>query len=165
MKVRVYFYLIAFFFLHISCHKTPTEFQDSFSCKVNGKLWTPAGVVNDLGGLPLIWVYQNYYLDSIDIITRRDIRDSPIHSLSYESITLHRIGLKVNSYTNLKYNEIYSRDLCGAYFTDTTKLNFIKTTAVDTIQRIVKGIFQFECNGTSCNENIKVTEGQFEVKY
>ncbi len=89
MKVRFFVLLIAFFFLHISCHKTPTEFQESFSCKVNGQSWMSAGVVNDLGGLPLILVYQNYNMESFDIITSRDIRDNQGNSLSYESFFLH----------------------------------------------------------------------------
>ncbi len=166
MKLRFFFYLIAFFFLHISCHKTPTEFQDSFSCKVNGQLWTPAGIVNPLGGQPLIWVYQNYYMDSIVINTERDIRDkSGNYSLSYEWFNLYKIGLKVNSFTEIKYDQAYHKDGCGAYMTDTTKSNFIKTTALDTVNRIVKGTFQLECNGSYCHDNVKITEGQFEVKY
>ena len=165
MKVSFSLLFVALFVLHLSCRKTPTEFQESFSCKVNGQLWTPAGDVNPLGGLPLIWVTNNYYLDSIQINVKREIQDKNYNTLSYEVINLYPVGLKVNSFTVIKDDGNYRKDGCGYYITDSTKSNFIKTTSLDTVNRIVKGVFQLECNGSYCHDNVKITEGRFEVKY
>ncbi len=158
MKLYSYIVIIIFLLLHISCHKMPTEFQESFSCKVNGQYWEPNGTTDPLFNIPPIWVVKYSFFNAVSINAFKDYPKS-------ESVSLPYVELKDNKILELKNVLVYSKEGCGGYLLDTTKLNFVKTITLDSTRKILKGIFQFECNGTSCNDNIKITEGQFEVKY
>ncbi len=155
MKTRPFLWIALIFFFSLSCHKKAAEFQDTFSCQINGMVWTPEGPVA-AGQSPVI--AASVYNNQIRIFARRDIRDPAGKQVSFDAIGLQNIGMQV-SITNGVKDDSYNFDGCGLCPTDTTKVNFVKTIAIDTVQRIVKGVFQFECNESYCRKNVMVALG------
>ena len=154
------FCLLGMVVLLNACHKTtvtdPAVNQYPFSCKVNGQLWFPASeadsILVDLSNFSSPGGTTNIFTISATKTTG-------------ERITLGNVGLKVNAYTEIKYINAYSKTGCGTYVPDATKVNFIKTTSIDSVQGTISGIFQVECNSADCTKNIKITEGRFTVSY
>ena len=154
-----------------SCHKTPVEFQNSFSCKVNGVDWKPEGGSNATGGIKSlsIDVYKAYMAEAITINTLKNIRDSKTgNSIVFEGFNLHCNLAKNDKYIlsrNGRDGFYNYKNGCSDYHPDSTSNDFILIKDLDTIQAIVKGTFQFIAISPTCGEKIVVTDGIFEVKY
>ena len=154
-----------------SCHKTPVEptFQNSFSCKINGVDWKPEGGTNATGGIKSlsIDVVKYSFFNAISINAIKNIRDEKTgNSIIFEGINF-TLNLELNTKTIIKKSSFYqyANNGCSDYYSDSIPSNMVKVDALDSIQKIVKGIFEFEAKGPLCGKTLKFTEGKFEVKY
>ena len=153
-----------------SCHKTPVEFQNSFSCKVNGVDWKPEGGTNATGGIKSLSLdVGKFYFDAINNDALKNIRDSKTgDDIVYQGIRFI-VFFDINKSQILKGNTFYrygpTNEGCSNYYSDSIPSNNLKVTALDTLKKIVKGVFEFEATSPSCRQIVKVTNGNFEVKY
>ena len=159
-------------FYACSCHKTPVEpaFQNSFSCRINGVDWKPEGGTNATGGIknPTI-IVGKFYFDAIDIDALKNIRDSKTgDDIVFEGIKFI-VFLDTNKPQILKGSTFYkygpTNNGCSRFYSDSISTNMVKVLTLDTSKRIVKGIFEFEATSPTCNQTVKITNGNFEVKY
>ena len=147
------------------------EFQNSFSCKVNGVDWKPEGGTNATGGIKSLNIDVGRFplSDAFSIDALKDVRDnSPSNSIVFE-------GVHIETYLRINDKKILSglggdyfynyKNGCSDYHPDSTSNDFILIKDLDTIQAIVKGTFQFIAISPTCGEKIVVTDGIFEVKY
>ena len=167
------FWLLTFFgcLFACSCHKTPVDFQNSFSCKVNGVDWKPEGGSNATGGIKSlnIDVGKYPYFNAISIDVLKQIRDSKTgDDLIFEGFKLAvdlELG-KVKILGKSAGDYIYNfKNGCSYYYPDSSISNKMIVLDLDTLQRRIKGNFEFSATSPTCRQTLKVTEGQFEVKY
>ena len=154
-----------------SCHKEPLEFQNSFSCKVNGVDWKPEGGTNATGGIKSlsIDVGKFPFFNAINIDALKNVRDSK----TGDDIVYQGMGFiaffDINKSQILKGNTFYrygpTNEGCSNYYSDSIPSNNLKVIALDTLKKIIKGVFEFEATSPSCKQTVKITEGKFEVKY
>ena len=161
--------------LAFSCGKKIVEptFQNSFSCKINGVYWEPAGGINATGAINTPDISVGRFVDDtmgINIYTLKQIIDEKTSErLVYEGINLiARLDLNKNRILykgSYFYN--YKNKICNSeYNPDSLVSNYVKIIVLDTIQKRAKGIFEFEAKNKSCaNDILKITEGKFEIKY
>ncbi len=159
------------FFTLASCKKKQVEpaFQNSFSCKVNGVDWKPEGGTNATGGInsKTIDVYRLSFSNLISIDALKNVRDSKTgNSIIFEGVIL-RVFLEVDKIQPVIRTTFYQYHDggCNNYSSDSIPSNMVKVISLDSIQKIVKGIFEFEAKGPLCGKTLKFTEGKFEVKY
>ncbi len=154
-----------------SCKKKQVEpaFQNSFSCKVNGVDWKPEGGTNAVGGINSKTIdVGKYYYNAISIDALKNVRDAKTgNSIIFEGVRL-RVFLEVDKYQSIIGNAFYqygdNSNGCSNYYADSTSTNIVKVTSIDSINRRVKGIFEFEAKSRLCG-TVKATNGIFEVKY
>ncbi len=168
------FWLLACFGIISACYYqrklVEPVFQNSFSCKINGVDWKPEGGSNATGGIKSLNIdVGKYYYNAISIDALKQIRDSKTgDDLIFEGIAF-RVFLELNRNQILNGKTFYqygkNNNGCSSYYSDSIASNFIKVLALDTLQQIVKGQFEFETVSSTCGKNLKITEGKFEVRY
>ncbi len=155
-----------------SCKKKQVEptFQNSFSCKINGVDWKPEGGTNATGGIksPRIDVFK-YVFNAISIDALKNIRDEKTgKSIIFEGIKF-AVNLELDSKTIINRSSFYqygeNNNGCSDYYSDSILTNIAKVIALDTSQRMIKGVFEFEARSPSCGKTVIITEGKFELKY
>lgn len=166
MKNLMMFILFSSFF---SCSKdkltraTQTG-ANTFSCKIDGKVFKPS----ESGGLsfggPPITVYNLHYngFTLLASFNRTDNGQSPkdiVINLHY----LRSIGIyDLNIYPNAIYR--YSYAYGPEYHTNNTYIGQINITRCDTINKIYSGTFFFKAVDDSTGKVVNVTDGRFDVK-
>lgn len=169
------FWLLACFGIISACYDQrklvePT-FQNSFSCKIDGIDWKPEGGTNASGGIKSlsIDVYQDFFGKAITINTLKNVRDSKTgNSLIFEGFNLHANLAKNDKYILSRMGSDFFYNYgngCTRYYPDSTSNDFILITDLDTIKKVVIGVFQFNAKSPTCGEKLIITEGKFEVKY
>lgn len=136
------------------------ESTDVFRCKVNGVDWEPAGNSVSIAGGNLDAYYFNYLFTLSASKKENDINQYMSMSVSVFDGVLgeHFIGTN-NIFTDYKSN-------CERYYRDTTSINIINITEIDSTANTIEGIFQFKGLSQICPNNpIEVTDGYFKIKY
>ncbi len=148
----------------------PAVFRNSFSCKINGVDWKPEGGSNATGGanLPNITVTKFAFMNSISIGVLKQVRDPNNMSidLKYESFRL-RFDLEVKEQVlHPEINYFYDHlGGCTRSYPDSTAVNKIVVTELDTINKTIGGRFFFVLKDELCNKKLSVTDGNFKLKY
>ena len=145
-------------------------FQNSFSCKINGVDWKPEGGTNAAGGIKIPTIdVGKYVFNAISIDALKNIRDEKTgKSIIFEGINF-TVNLELDTKTIINRSSFYqygeNNNGCSDYYSDSIATNIAKVIALDTSQKMVRGIFEFEARSPSCGKTVKVTEGKFELKY
>jgi len=175
MKKILSLLIIGIFILAVSCKKEninpEPEHKDIFQCKVNGELWKPTGEDGFFGFDKILDVYfDNTFLNAISISAKRIINDQDGNNLEDQKMNIG-IGLnnpEQDSIFLIGLGNIYSDFLhCGRYYRDTTFIseNKLILQPIDTINKIIKGSFNFKAVNQDCQDTIYVSEGFFKLKY
>ncbi len=144
----------------------PAVFRNSFSCKINGVDWKPEGGSNATGGanMPNIEVGQFPWSNWISVSTLKEVRDSKNmnETLVFEGInlTIELEKSKIQKLSQSKGDYFYNYKIkCdNYYYPDSTINDRLSVIELDTIKRIVKGVFEFEATSFGCKEKLKITE-------
>ncbi|PWJ57872.1 hypothetical protein CLV98_10552 [Dyadobacter jejuensis] len=178
MKNRKSNYLYAFtlviWLTMIGCDKGPhltpitQEGKNTFSCKVNGKVWVPTGRGDIFVNIPPITggFIRLSGTDSIGIFI-----DTFAGSGEDLAIYLNKSeeGLYVlnqnTSYTNFapaSYG-LFSTELKNIFLTSANNTGIVSITKADTISGIIAGTFELTAADPKGNL-VKITEGRFDIK-
>lgn len=142
--------------------------ENTFGCELNGEVWLP-GVPVNFGGVHTLTASMNS--EGISILATRKTTDSQTYQL---------IGLGVHSNLsdsmslNYPYDStifemegasaVYGDVITGCEFrTDSINNGFVKFIRIDTIERIISGIFEFNVANSSC-DTVRITNGRFDIK-
>lgn len=131
-----------------------TEGKNTFGCLVNGEVWLPKGGVNSTD--------LNFFLTNISTFNLQAFRDN-----QRESIQLYLIDCckedSLMSFNRYPANSAtYSKNGC---FIETDSLSgIINILKFDRSKFIIAGTFEFTVWNDEC-DTIKVTDGQFDIKY
>ena len=155
-----------------SCKKKQVEpaFQNSFSCKINGVDWKPEGGTNATGGINTQEISIGKFFGNkrifIDAL-KRIIDEKTGNRVVFEGVRL-TIDLEIKERilngdgSNLFYN---FNNECNYYYSDSIPTNRLAVTEIDTTNNIIKGNFNFEVKSPRCIEILKITDGNFRLKY
>lgn len=175
MKRTLYtFFLPIFIFL--SCERGPgltpitQEGKNTFSCKINGKVWIPDGrsslavtVKPIVGGFYYDYVsHENF--GTIQINTHHKSGDDLSIYLKTNYVGLHHLNentdFKDFSPENYGFFFFAQRD---AYITSEQNTGSVLITKADTLTGIISGTFEFTA-GNSKGETVRITDGRFDIK-
>jgi len=169
MKNTIFLLIIGIITLAASCKKEninpEPEHEDIFKCKVNGELWEPAGGDGSWGFNKKLFVYyEQEFLNSIYISARKEIVATDTISqtiLLYPNLIDPLVG-KHPFYYREHYVDRLKND---SYYLDTLHYNFFEITAIDSIEKIITGGFQFKAIAAEIKDTVLVTDGEFSVRY
>ena len=161
--------LIAILSLATSCKKedpfTPDSHTDVFRCKVNGVEWTPNCISDPLFGCDAVDC-QYYWKDTkgVEISAVNRSNDNSVYqSMSFSKYTTimgeNLIPLRKEAYKD--WNNVSG---CRFYDLDTTSTRSLTILEVDTINYLIKGIFEFSTIN-ECQDTIRITDGYFHVNF
>jgi len=162
-------------FILSSCNKDPLDACaedptcEYFRCKVNGEWWTPDCEDGPLFGCRHtdVLYYQHLNGGGLEIYTSKDSDNSGINFYAWNINT-----------PNISYNFIYNnqnyltrfyenKDNSGnrnRFFIDTSAINYIIFSKIDTLNFILEGKFYFEGLDDGGNRKI-ISDGSFRQKY
>ncbi|MCF0056478.1 DUF6252 family protein [Dyadobacter sp. CY356] len=158
-----------------SCDKgpdlTPTtqEGKNTFSCKVNGKVWIPDGTGDWFGVAKAInggfagygshnpptihlWTYSK---DNSEMHIFLKTIEVGIHDLNKDTYRIDRDFFPEN------YGWYRAADGTSC-ITNRNQRGSVTVTKADTISGVISGTFEFE-GGNSLGQRVKITDGRFDV--
>jgi hypothetical protein len=153
-------FIIAITTLAASCKKTtdPGSNDFYFRCKINGQTYIPNSCANCMGvkllGDTTLLLNGNagYETILIGVINATGI---PITNQVYI--------LNDNPRQGATYKNSTTTD--NKFDTDATRTGQLLITALDKTNRSIEGTFYFEAYNPIQNKTVKVTEGEFRIKY
>ncbi|MDQ6482154.1 DUF6252 family protein [Dyadobacter sp. LHD-138] len=177
-NINLYASMLTVLLLFGACDKGPEltpatqDGKNTFSCKVNGKVWIPKGS-SSLGGTikPIyggfLW---NVVTDSVDISIGAYLTNSyddqlDLYLKSFK-LGVHRLNQKTLSEgatLNPKNYGLFRAANGRSYITSEINTGWINLTKADTISGIIAGTFEFTAASGS-GEIVKITEGRFDIK-
>lgn len=174
-NVTLYSSTLAVLLLFWGCDKgpdlTPTtqEGKNTFSCKVNGKVWIPDGtgdwfgVANPINGgfagygshnPPTIYLWT-YKQDKTELHIFLKTAAVGIHELNQDTYRIDRDFFPKN------YGWYRAAD-GKSFMTNQNQTGRVVITKADTISGVISGTFEFE-GGNSLGQKVKITDGRFDV--
>lgn len=179
MKISYTFYLIIISAVLFSCKKEVTELPpatqtgaNTFGCKIDGKLWVPAG----FGIVPTAAQLEARIAGPDLLINARNFSSSPTESefeIFVKDITVHGVGnytLNTSAfhpdYTNSYAYYVHRRVTPdNEWITTSTYNGTVTITKIDSVNHFVSGTFEFQAiNLYNAPQPVNVTEGRFDVK-
>ena len=134
-----------------------------FGAKVNGALWTPAGL--GFVGKPKLEAF--YGINRSITINARNLASTPRES-EFEIRLNHVVKPGVYPLSNSSGNSAYYVERkvtpTGEWKTSDEYGGQVVITHTDTVNRIVSGTFEFQAASLYNDSPITVTEGRFDVK-
>ena len=165
--MRIYFIILILTLFSCSKDRLTPATQtgaNTFSCKIDGKVFKPA----ESGGLsfggPPITVYNLHYngFTLLASYNRTDNGQTPkdiVINLHY----LQSIGIyELKNFPNAVYR--YSYAYGPEYHTNNTYTGQINITRCDTVNKIYSGTFFFRAINDSTGKIVNITDGRFDVK-
>ena len=174
-NIKLYAVTLAVLLFFPGCDKGPDltpvtqEGRNTFSCKVNGKVWIPNGS-SDWFGLdkainggfagygsnnpPTIYL-RAYSTNKIGLHIFLKTIEVGIHELNQDTHTIERYRFPEN------YGWYQGADGIG-FMTNPSQTGRVVITKADTISGIISGTFEFE-GGNSLGQKVKITDGRFDV--
>lgn len=144
--------------------------RNTFSCKVNGKVWVP-----DAKGSIFVTVkpinggfLRNSFSNSLNIslVTYRSNGDEIDIYLKLPIVGIHNLEKSTkrrgDDFNPENYGWYHSSENKN-YMTSNTKTGRVTITKADTISGIISGTFDFVAATTS-GEIVKVSDGRFDIK-
>ncbi|PWJ57870.1 hypothetical protein CLV98_10550 [Dyadobacter jejuensis] len=175
-NTSLYAFTLAIWLTTISCDKGPhltpitQEGKNTFSCKVNGKVWVPTGKIDFFATLKPIngGFFQNAITDSIGIYIRAysDSRKEVHLFLSSRDIGIKDLNLKTApSGPSLEPDNygLYRKSAFEEYITSSINTGHVNLTVADIKSGIIAGTFEFTAADPKGNL-VKITEGRFDIK-
>ncbi len=151
------------------------EGANTFGCKIDGEVWIP------FGGAPLLHTNPEFYFAEGGfqiLVAQRGDNEYTEFLIDFTNTT--QVG---KYYLNFSENFVhYTNHHDSCYFesdtahysqnTRTDTIGWLEITRIDTVNKFVSGLFEFEltksnlrfscCNG-HCPNNIKITDGRFDL--
>jgi hypothetical protein len=173
-NLKLYTGRLVVLLLLLGCDKGPDltpvtqEGKNTFSCKVNGKVWIPDGTGDWFGVAKVIngGFFTNYSNELTIYVWTYKQNKTELH------IFLKTIGVgihELNQDTNLRVKDFFPenygwyRGADGVSFmTNRNQTGRVVITKADTISGIISGTFEFE-GGNSLGQKVKITDGRFDV--
>jgi hypothetical protein len=162
--------------LFFGCDKGPDltpitqEGKNTFSCKVNGKVWVPDATgsifvtVKPINGGFLRNLISNSL--NIEIITFKKNGDQMEVYLKSPIVGIHNIESSTKrrgeAFNPENYGWFHSSENKN-YMTSNIQTGRVTLTKADTISGVISGTFDFVA-ATSSGEIVKVSEGRFDIK-
>jgi hypothetical protein len=175
MKPNIKLYAGAMLLLLLGCDKGPDltpitqEGRNTFSCKVNGKVWIPDGtgdwfgVANPINGgfagygslnPPTIYL-RTYKQDKTELLIFLKTIEVGIHELNQDTYRIDRDFFPENY-------AWYQGAVGVSFITNRNQTGRVVVTKADTTSGIISGTFEFE-GGNSLGQKVKITDGRFDV--
>ena len=131
-----------------------TTGQNTFGCRVNGKVWLPQngsfqpGVNADLSGNQIgIEGYNDTRSEFVSIWV------NPIYDTCYYILPTNFLSVQRGQFLQLK----------KYFITDTISSGFIHFTRVDFKQGVFSGTFAFDTYSNDKKDTIHITDGRFDI--
>jgi hypothetical protein len=175
-NVNLYITALAILMLFWGCDKghelTPVtqEGKNTFSCKVNGKVWIPDGRGDIFVTIkPIYGVY--YYNSLIDTIyahiTTYSSSGEELHLfLRTFDVGIHMLDNDTQvagaSFYPKNYGYFFSKN--KAYVTSKEHTGFIEISKSNVSSGIISGTFEFIATTETC-ESVHITEGRFDLNH
>jgi hypothetical protein len=175
-NVKLYITALAILMLFCGCDKGPEltpvtqEGKNTFSCKVNGKVWIPDGrgdifvTAKPING----GFYSNPTNETINIEIRAytEIKEKVEFFLRSMNRGTHDLNQKTKVSGASFYPENYGFYLSSTgknFITSPNAMGYVNLTKADTISGIISGTFAFTA-ATSSGEMVEITDGRFDIK-
>ena len=174
-NINLYVYALVVTSLFWGCDKGPDltpmtqEGKNTFSCKVNGKVWIPDGT-GDWFGLakPINGGFVGYGSSTPPTIYMRTY--SKDKTELYIFLKTIETGNHELNQTTLEIDKDFSPENYGWYqgpdgisfMTNQTHIGRVTITRADTISGVISGTFEFEARN-SLGQTVKITDGRFDI--
>ena len=157
---RPLFLLLVIVSFAFSCKKNAVDPDASFSCQVDGKLWNPYS--NDFKA-PEIRYYFGKNYKYLFINARNTSTGESITLIVTPPDSTFRVG---------KYELNSDRYMVGSmwkgqkdFTTSPDYTGFVEILSIDKVNRKISGKFEFACYNNEVKEEIKVTNGVFNLSH
>jgi hypothetical protein len=136
-----------------------TSGKGTFGCLINGKLWVPSGSYSG--------THADMDYTSIDTV-RVDI-------YGYSGQPIRQIAMTVFDTPAIVVNKDYHLNEKGIFAIYTNVSNsisceqkqvtdgYVRFSKFEPSSNVISGIFQFTVSGNSCNGQVNVTQGRFDI--
>jgi hypothetical protein len=173
MKKSIPFLFASILFFAASCKKddplntdklppATTSGKNTFGCKINGKVWLPAG--GTLWDSPISAKHDMGWVgcDQLYIGVKRVIGDDTADIDQHLILNVWCPALGENTITPgdgvfIDFNN------CGYYRVDTLSPYILSITRLDSINFIASGTFELTVINDDCEDTLRITEGRFDV--
>lgn len=141
--------------------KATRKGANTFSCKVNGRVFKPVYVGGLFNSGPVLSVRNN---EQYDFSIHADNQETS-ESISLENPYIQKTGT-YKLYANHPNRGVYSGSTYdpGWYTTDSAHIGELILTRCDNINHIYSGFFSFKAKDRNTGRTINVTDGRFDVK-
>jgi hypothetical protein len=174
-NVKLYITALAMLMLFWGCDKGPEltpltqEGKNTFSCKVNGKVWIPDGRGSVFVNIPPIdgGFYYNYANNErfgiIRIIASNNAGEDIEIFLNSIKTGVHLLdsNTKITDFSPANYCFFFSAQKSMS-MTSAKNVGKVTIFKADTISGIISGTFDFNA-GNSKSEIVKITDGRFDI--
>ncbi|TXK18365.1 hypothetical protein FVR03_24150 [Pontibacter qinzhouensis] len=171
---------VPFLFLLIACEdKLPKPTQsgsNTFACKLNGKAWIADrgtgfntrkfsvwyGYVNPPN--KQLFISANRIAEGEHSTIQLALEDVKVRGTHYFSFDTGPAPDQMRFQDHAMYRE--SKPGNGRYITSSRNTGFVTFTKVDTVNRIIAGVFEFTAeNLDGSGQTVRITDGRFDLDY
>ncbi|PWJ57873.1 hypothetical protein CLV98_10553 [Dyadobacter jejuensis] len=175
-NTSLYVITIVLWLTTISCDKGPhltpitQEGKNTFSCKVNGKVWVPTGKIEFFATLKPI--NGGFFINSITekkaiwirtYTSNEERMDIYLKDINLQKHLLFKNTTPVEVSLNPENYCLYQNSEMIKYITSSLNTGYVSLTQVDTLSGIIAGTFEFTAADTKGNL-VRITDGRFDVK-
>jgi hypothetical protein len=174
-NIKLYAVTLAVLLFFPGCDKGPDltpvtqEGRNTFSCKVNGKVWIPDGRGDIFVIIPPIdgGFFQNAITDSVEIWIQTSADNGEEMDIFLNSIETGKRNLNVKTYpkgVSLAPSSyaLFRDSKRTEYITSNTNMGFVQLNVADEVTGIIAGTFEFTAADPQGNL-IRITEGRFDI--
>lgn len=135
-----------------------------FTCKVNGEEWSTNCERDPLFACSAIDVQYYKDISGFSLVAVNGNKKETVFLEVYSKLKLGSNKYFINNSVATKYTNGNKEVNCRKFRLDTLISNDLFLTKIDTINFELEGTFFLECKN-ECNETVKITDGEFRVKY
>ena len=138
---------------------------NTFSCKVNGKIFKPISVGGLFNDNPVLSIRNNAEYDfGIDADNQETSESIDLENPFIKKTGVYKFQADHPNRGIYTYNIIVNINDPGVYTTDSTDTGELTITHCDTINHIYSGTFYFTAKDPNTGKAISVTDGRFDLK-
>ena len=144
--------------------KVTKKGANTFSCKVNGKIFKPVyvgGLFNDVSVLSVRNTVQDGF--SISARNQKSSEDIAIENPYVKKTGIYKLRADYPNRGIYSYNILVGNDP-GMYTTDSINTGELTITRCDVINHIYSGTFYFTAKNPATGNIVSVTNGRFDLK-
>jgi hypothetical protein len=167
MKSTLYALLVGVLFIALGCKKdkltkATQKGKNTFSCKINGRIFKPLHVGGLFSGTPNVLSARNNAQYNFSVHAKNQETSESI-GLENPYITSTGVYKLKADHPNRGWCDI-NTGTPGSYVTDSLYVGELTITRCDNVNRIYSGTFFFTARDPNTGATIKVTDGRFDVK-